>query len=294
MDIEKEIEDLLKKFGKNYNKIINYLKNTDKYDNNTIAEIKRILEKNKENNEAAGKIILAAALLIAVNKKEAVKIAKPFIKEVREKLKKADLGIYAKIKSDIQKNNPITEPTLFKDKKGRIIDIESYQRMLMRTVATVTQNKVVIEQAKEMGNDLVIMSSHATSCPLCAVYQGRVYSISGNDKRYPKLDQPFEGNKMIIHPNCLHVIYPYDESKDKSAVYNRANSNRPFVDDRTAEEKQRYKDLQKLNIYNQKKKKLEMKLKFEPNNERLKISISNINNNIRTLRRELKGQGGNK
>ena len=132
MDIEKEIEDLLKKFGKNYNKIINYLKNTDKYDNNTIAEIKRILEKNKENNEAAGKIILAAALLIAVNKKEAVKIAKPFIKEVREKRKKADLGIYAKIKSDIQKNNPITEPTLFKDKKGRIIDIESYQRMLIR------------------------------------------------------------------------------------------------------------------------------------------------------------------
>ena len=104
MDIEKEIEDLLKKFGKNYNKIINYLKNTNKYDNNTIAEIKRILEKNKENNEAAGKIILAAALLIAVNKKDAVKIAKPFIKEVREKLKRADLGIYANIKADIQKN----------------------------------------------------------------------------------------------------------------------------------------------------------------------------------------------
>ena len=72
MDIEKEIEDLLKKFGKNYNKIINYLKNTNKYDNNTIAEIKRILEKNKENNEAAGKIILAAALLIADNKRDAV------------------------------------------------------------------------------------------------------------------------------------------------------------------------------------------------------------------------------
>lgn len=292
MNIEKEIENLLKKFNNNYNKIIEYLKKSKEYDNKTIEKIKKILEQNKENNNAAGKLILAAAVLIALNKSEAVKIAKPFIKEVKDKLRKADLGIYAKIKDSINKNEPITEPTLFRDKKGRILDIESYQRMLLRTIATTTQNKVVISETQNRGSDLVRMSNHATSCPKCAIYQGRIYSISGKDKRYPPLSLPFEGDRMIIHPNCLHRIFPYIESKDKNAVKNMEKSNEPFTDNRSESDKQKYQDLQKINVYTQRKRKYETRLQFEPNNKRLVNAIKDIKNNIRTLRRGLKGQGG--
>ena len=64
------------------------------------------------------------------------------------------------------------------------------------------------------------ISSHGTTCALCAPYEGRVYSRSGNDPDFPPLAEAFgkvdvngpdslANSWLNIHPNCLHVLLPW-------------------------------------------------------------------------------------
>lgn len=61
------------------------------------------------------------------------------------------------------------------------------------------------------------ISSHGTTCALCAPYEGRVYSKSGTDPDFPPLSAAFgkidpsgpdnlANTWLNIHPNCLHIL----------------------------------------------------------------------------------------
>ena len=116
-----------------------------------------------------------------------------------------------------------------------------------------------LENARLCHTDLIEMTSLFTTCSECAKYQGRVYSISGNDKRFPKLpEQVFEYGG--IHLGCTHsfnafcydirkkiMIYTTSQDGKTDIVYVDALkcSNRPFVDNRTEQEKERYEKLTK-------------------------------------------------
>lgn len=109
----------------------------------------------------------------------------------------------------------------------------------------------VVNAAKSFNTDLVIMSVHGNACPECAKYQGRVFSLSGKDRRFPKIPDVF-WKYGGIHPGCGHSFYPFiygvtdgDMSYTLSVqkISNRkyaknivAFSNRPFVDDRPQED----------------------------------------------------------
>ena len=68
----------------------------------------------------------------------------------------------------------------------------------------------------QYGNDLVQVSVHAMNEPpgdICYQYQGRVFSISGNDPNFPQLtDRP------PFHPNCEHVLLPVDKETLQSRL----------------------------------------------------------------------------
>ncbi len=105
-----------------------------------------------------------------------------------------------------------------------------------------------ISDAKGVGTDYVIMSANGAVCPECAKYQGRVYSISGKSKKFPKLPEFFFETGRV-HPGCTHTFSPYidgvtdpmleytlDVHPLKNKLYGRnivVFSNRPFSDDRT-------------------------------------------------------------
>ncbi len=69
-------------------------------------------------------------------------------------------------------------------------------------------------------------------------YQGRVYSISGNDSRYPALYKTaFKSGYSIIHPNCRHSWSPYhvelySEEEKRQALERSNRSWRPDGDGR--------------------------------------------------------------
>ena len=99
--------------------------------------------------------------------------------------------------------------TVIVNKKGRTMSLDAYASVVVRSKTREATNTATLNQLTSLGYDLVKMSSHNSSCPICAVMQGRVYSISGKDKRYPPLSIAFSGPYANIHPNCSHVLMPY-------------------------------------------------------------------------------------
>ena len=53
------------------------------------------------------------------------------------------------------------------------------------------------------------MSTVFPTCLVCARFQGRVYCISGKDKRFIPLfgeNSPLSRGYALVHPNCRHEI----------------------------------------------------------------------------------------
>lgn len=125
--------------------------------------------------------------------------------------------------------NPDTGLLDIKDKNGRSLNPVSYAEMVSRTTVAEATNRGTMQQVQDSGFDLVKMSSTYATCPICAVFEGRVYSISGRDKRYPKLSKAFPSGYSTVHPNCTHNLLPYIEELDPDAEKTRELSNRDFV-----------------------------------------------------------------
>ena len=96
------------------------------------------------------------------------------------------------------------------DARGRNIRLDSYAEMVSRTTLREATNTATVESTRSFGYDLVKMTTHYPTCAICAPLQGRVYSISGNDERFPALDDlpGFDKGFKTIHPNCRHVVTP--------------------------------------------------------------------------------------
>lgn len=128
----------------------------------------------------------------------------------------------------------------FKDTLGRVWQIDRYAEMVARSVTREATNAGLMAQLRSLDYDLVQISSHAGACPICVPLEGRVYSISGENKEYPKLEVAF-GEYANIHPYCKHVLMPYIPELDENAAATKAFSNRPFdIDPRTKRQKEVY------------------------------------------------------
>lgn len=91
-------------------------------------------------------------------------------------------------------------------------DISDYSAMLFNTNLTRIAINRTLFDAEYLNIDLVYIPAHNLSCPKCMEWQGRVYSISGKDTRYPKLDEAYSNG--LGHPNCKHIPVNYwDESQ---------------------------------------------------------------------------------
>lgn len=82
-----------------------------------------------------------------------------------------------------------------------------YAEMVGRVKFHDAHSEASLSQARNYGTDLVQVSSHNTTTEICMQYEGKVFSISGTDKRFPPLTA-----SPPYHPNCLHLIYPTFES----------------------------------------------------------------------------------
>lgn len=103
-------------------------------------------------------------------------------------------------------------------------NVDTYAEMVARTKIMDASSQSVLDTAHYLDQDLVAWSAHNTLCAICAEYEGRIFSISGNSEDFPPLEAVPPGD---THPNCAHsliVIVPealkadgtYDEFSDFS------------------------------------------------------------------------------
>lgn len=105
--------------------------------------------------------------------------------------------------------------------------------------------KSPLQMAQSFGTDLVEMSEHHCTCGECAKYQGRVFSLTGKSKVFPKIPDAFFIYGRI-HEGCRHDFFPFFEDSEPTYHKNIVQySNRPFVDNRSSKEKEQYEAEQK-------------------------------------------------
>ena len=108
--------------------------------------------------------------------------------------------------------------TAFVDKAGRRWRLHTYAAMVTRTATR--QAEVLSVLTQDPGQDLYTIKGADDPCGVCAPYQGRVYSKSGKDRRFPPLADAFgkidpdgpnelSNTWLNIHPNCRCAVIPW-------------------------------------------------------------------------------------
>lgn len=107
---------------------------------------------------------------------------------------------------------------------GRNFQPKKYAELLARTRTREITTAGAMNTALQYGMDLMQMSAHASSCPECLPFQGKIYSISGNHPNFPPLRRP-----TPLHPFCEHIMTPVSETAlrvrgELDALINFSNS----------------------------------------------------------------------
>lgn len=108
--------------------------------------------------------------------------------------------------------------TMVQYENGRPVkrSIEAAVRMNVLTGVNQTASVVTLNNAQELGCDLVETSAHMGARPEHAAWQGRVFSLSGTSSKYPSFDVCGYGTATgICGVNCRHSFYPYFEGTGK-------------------------------------------------------------------------------
>jgi len=98
--------------------------------------------------------------------------------------------------------------------------IDDYAELVARTRTKEAHTAGTINRTIEAGHDLVMISAHGAKDG-CSYYEGKVFSISGTDERYPPLNSIPRGGPPF-HPNCRHSTMPFVEDLATGAETRRA------------------------------------------------------------------------
>lgn len=128
--------------------------------------------------------------------------------------------IYQAMRSTISKYAEMGIPALI-DKAGRRWQAETYVRTVITSTMGNVANSMQDERMKEWGTELVEISSHNGARPKCAPYQGRIFSVSGNNTQYPNLytDTSYGDVAGLFGINCGHIKYPFVEGISTQRYY---------------------------------------------------------------------------
>ncbi|MEC1714751.1 phage minor capsid protein [Schinkia azotoformans] len=127
-------------------------------------------------------------------------------------------------------------------KNGAHMPADKYMANVIQYFQRKAHVDGVLNKLIDNGHDLVYVNKVGITCEMCAKYQGRVYSISGNDLRFPKLEK-----RPPYHGHCVHNLTAWVEEykSDDEIKYMQQESNKPFKDNRTEKNIEKYNEIQR-------------------------------------------------
>ncbi len=103
---------------------------------------------------------------------------------------------------------------------GRSYNLDTAARMCLRTSSGQLAAKVSMKHCDDTGTDLVEVDAHWGARPLHAEWQGKIYSRSGKDKRYPDFAVCGYGEADgLCGINCRHTFYPFFEGISTASTW---------------------------------------------------------------------------
>lgn len=128
------------------------------------------------------------------------------IKELRKEGKDSVYNVQEAVKKDLEENGLLT----VKYANGAKQPLSAYAAMAARSARIESVNIGAIGRALQAGTDYVKMTTMPQCCKYCGAYQGKVYCISGADKRFPALFKTvLKSGYALPHPNCRHEFIPW-------------------------------------------------------------------------------------
>lgn len=95
---------------------------------------------------------------------------------------------------------------------GRTYQLDTAARMCIRTSAHQLSAKISYRNCDVMNTDLVEVSKHWGARPSHQVWQGKIYSRSGKNKKYPPFKECHYGEADgLCGVNCRHTFHPFFE-----------------------------------------------------------------------------------
>lgn len=157
--------------------------------------------------------------------------------------------------------------------------IATYNSMLYNVNLLRSSWNRSIYDSKILENNLWYLPAHPFACPMCAEYQGRIYTDNPRDKRYPQKEDAIIGG--VGHPNCKHDWTLYWSSEQiQDDKYN------------SAEWEEKYKTQQKIQQIDLTKSRLlaDRRIYKELGQEDLVDITSNKIKALREKKKELEAQ----
>lgn len=114
------------------------------------------------------------------------------------------------------------------DRAGRGWTFDTYAEMLVRTKAVEARNQGLANRMLQNGYDLVQVSNHASEHKACAVWEGKILSLSGATPTGTLLKGGYKvagtlqtaTEAGLFHPNCEHAINVFNpELAAKTEAY---------------------------------------------------------------------------
>ena len=125
--------------------------------------------------------------------------------------------------------------------------IETAVLRAVRTGANQANARLVLALAEATNQDLLLVSSHEDARPSHQEWQGKIYSISGQSKKYPEFRSAtgFGTVQGLCGANCRHTftIYYPGFSKNPHKRNNRESNKKKY--DYTQEQRRRERDIRK-------------------------------------------------
>lgn len=124
---------------------------------------------------------------------------------------------------------------------GRFEEAQSVEKenVLLREDDELTGKSYILNNAKLLGTDLLEADYFEPASDTEAMYRGRIFCISGKDRRFPVLPEDIWETRLSLSPFIYGVSEPLYCSKSQLISF----SNRPFVDDRSAAEKTAFDEI---------------------------------------------------
>ena len=161
------------------------------------------------------------------------------IEELRKEGNDSVYNVTQAVKEDIRKQGLLN----VEYSNGRKVDISSYARMAARSARMESANIAAFGRALENGTDYVRCTEIYPTCEICAKYQGRIYCISGRDKRFPALfETALRRGYALMHPNCRHEFIPVwlETMTEEELAEEIRRSRIPQTDTRSVKERNAY------------------------------------------------------